>query len=445
MLKPTILVVDDELSIRESLSLILEDDFKVLTAASGEGAVKKVADEKVDLVLLDIRMPGMDGIETLRHLKKIDKDLTVVMVTAVNDVEKASQATRYGSYEYMVKPFDVKDLLETTKKLAQKRYLVSETRAVRTEASHYLAPSLIGDSTAITALKATVKNLKDELLMISGPAGTEKELAASVVHNHSGRTTQPFLIFNCAGMSSPYDIRTALFGRESGTSTQTIAKHIGILAKAQGGSIFFANIELLPTPIQEELFMAIRNREFTLLGSTSPIAADFRFMAGTNADLKLLAEKREFSKNLLSLICSTEINLPPIAEREEDVPLWLDFFLTRALQRANKAIKGFNHEAGEILATYRWPGNVAEIEKVVELAVLGAAGDEITPLDLPLNILIGETVLPNRKSLAKLPLGELTTIYEKAYINAVLENAGNDTIRAAQLLKVSPFILDSKL
>lgn len=352
-----ILVVDDELSIRESFSLILEDKYKVLQAASGEAALKNAADQKIDLVYLDIRMPGLDGLETLKMLKNIDPDLEIIMVTAVNDVQKASQAVKLGAREYIVKPFDVNNVLKLTEQILRRKSILSEGEEIQKKTGKR-APELIGQHEKIIKILKTIEKIKnDEKVLISGEAGTEKELVARIIHEKSGRADLPFRSIHLSYEMSLLEIKSLLFGREKGA---------GLFEQAKSGTVFINNLESLP----EEIFKTI------------PIEA--RLIGGANSDPSVK------NKGFFEFFSAALIEIPPLRERTSDIPLLVNHFLKKLNAQYGIEVK-ISIPALEALAAYSWPGNTQELESLMERLVLSCANNQISLENLPIDILLETT------------------------------------------------------
>ena len=403
-----ILVVDDELSIRESFSLILEGKYKVLLAASGEGALKAIADQKVDLVYLDIRMPGLDGLETLKRMKEIDPEVEVIMVTAVNDVQKASEAIKFGARDYVVKPFDVDAILKMTAFVIRRKELIREG-----EAAYKKLPQLIGQNEKIIAIVKTIEKIaaKDLRVLISGEPGTEKEVVAALIHNSSPRSEYPFRSLHLSAQMPPSEIKTELFGGGKSSTIVDLEKTIGLFEEARGGTVFLNHIEYLPA----NLF------------STS---LEVRLIAGSSVDLA------ESSKELFDFFSEVFVTLPPLRDRISDLPLFINYFLERFSEKYGKEVRGVSSEVEEIFSNYAWPGNTAELESLFERLVITASSDQITIADLPIDLLLNSSGAPG---------SEYFSAFEKEYFRRIFEQSGHNKEKAAAILKITPAILETKL
>ena len=426
-IKPVILIVDDESSIRESFSLILGKEFKLVAAASGEAALKRIVDEKVDLVYLDIRMPGMNGIETLKRIKEIDKGVEVIMVTAVNDVGSAGAAIKLGAKDYVVKPFDVSDILNRTRSIVIK----TQTKTFKP----FRKEELIGNSRHILNTKRIVEQLsqKDSNILISGEKGLEGELLAAIISGESGKQLK---VLNASS-----DLKSAvLFGREKGSFTQEFGKESGVLEEANGGILFIRNIELLPKDAQTKLAHALSKKEVSREGSLSAVPIDLRLIAETSANLKELVKEGKFDKELHNMISEAVIELPPLRQRESDIPILIEHYLEKLCGQYDKKII-VPAETLDILTSYSWPGNLAELSNTMETIVLTLAKEKLEPDDLPLDILI-------KSPAGGRPFTTLENIegrLEAAHILNVYKKAGQSKEKASAMLGIQQKTLESKL
>jgi DNA-binding NtrC family response regulator len=403
-----ILVVDDELSIRESFALILGDKYKVLLAASGEAALKYAADQKIDLVFLDVRMPGLDGLTTLKRLKEIDPELEVVLVTAVSDVRKASEAIKYGARNYLIKPFDVAAIVKLTESLLRRRALRTEEENLQKETDRRQV-KLIGQSDKIEAVFKTVKKLAPRNLrvLILGEPGTEKAAVAELIHEHSPRASLPFKSLTLSAAQTATEVRSALFGQEKGFTTADLKKQTGLIEAARGGTLFLDHLEYLPAGLASQ-------------------PGEARLIGGSSADLA------ERSKENFEFFSEALIVLPPLRERLADLPLLTNHYLALYSEEYGKEVNGVAPEVEEIFSNHSWPGNTAEFAALLKLLVLKTAANRVQLADLPLDLL--------RKSSGS-PGGDFFARFESDYIKRVLEETGGDKERAAAILQLNPALL----
>ena len=430
-IRPRILVVDDESSVRESFSLVLMDEYDVITAATGEAALKKISDVKIDLVYLDIRMPGLDGIETLKRIKKIDRGLDVVMVTAVNDVRRAGESIKFGAYNYIVKPFDVEILKAHTKQLIGRRRLATDIRIIRTQASAktQMPFGLMGSSAKLKEVRGTIEAAaqSDIPVLIIGDPGTEKEQVARDIHDASPHCGHAFEVFTPSQSESQTVQSNQLFGIETGTSALILQYKKGFLELANQGTLLIHNIENLSISIQRELAQALEKREFKRVGSLTPIPLNLKLIAtSANQEFDL-----PFNK--------TSIVLPSLRERRHDLPMIIQSLLEKYNSLYRKNIK-ISKSSETILSHYDWPGNMVELERLIEeLVLLASEGEEIIEDKLPLAIPIATESNPG------LTFDEQKAKFEKAYIKEILKKVKDNKSEAAQLLGLSQNILEAKI
>lgn len=422
---PNILIVDDELSIRESFKLILEGNYRLHLAASGEAALKIAADQKIDLAYLDIRMPGLNGLETLARLKQIDPDLEVIMVTAVNDVQKASEAIKQGARDYVVKPFDVERISKMTEQILRKRSLLAKSTAVKQTSDQDL-PELIGQSDKISKLRQTIDKLKpDQRVLIQGETGTEKRSVAYMIHHQSPRQGEIFHSLNLAADVSAHQLRTQLFGWGKGSSTVDLSSQSGLLEQTKSGSLLINNLDNLPDEILNDLL----KMKFKRLGSSEELAIESRLIG---ASLPALADN---NKAVFQFFSDVNLELPALRQRSSDIPLLINHYLEKYQSRYGLEVK-LGQAALNILNNYSWPGNTRQLATVLERLVLTSKDHSIRALDLPLDILITST-----ESLGN----DFIEGFEQQYIKFVYDRCANDKEKTAAWLGINPLLLETKL
>lgn len=409
--KPSVLIVDDEFSIRESFGLILSDKYVVAQAATGEGAIGIISERPFDLVYLDIRMPGMDGIETLRRIKEISPFTQVIMVTAVNDVQKASEAIKYGALDYIVKPFDVEKILSLTKNIISRRGL----EKTASEISREDAGKLIGSSQKILDILSRAQGIStSENVLIEGEAGVEKAWLAQYINQLSSPANK-FTVIDARGKTES-ELERKIFGVKLGASTVDIVNKAGSVG--QGDTLFIDNAEELPFHIQDKLENVPAR---IILGSTAKF------------DLE------KFNKTLYSKASKNIFILPPLRERTSDIPQLLAYFIEKKSETGNTKIKDASAEAKEILSAYSWPGNMLEMESLIERLSLIIGSPIIEISDLPIDIILraaGSNVLP---------LDDLYAKYEKNYIKETIKLNSGNIERSAKMLEIQPQVLQSKI
>jgi two-component system, NtrC family, response regulator AtoC len=457
----TILIVDDEPSVRESLKAILatpssvaqaagqDEDYVIVQAESGEQALAAAEKTKPDVVLLDIIMPGMDGIAVLERLRLKDRLTPVIMLTATKTVKTAVDAMKLGATDYLTKPFDVDELKLIIRHALERVSLEMEVRRLRDElASRYGVDQMIGKCKAMQDVLTKIDQLADAktTVLITGESGTGKELVARALHYRSKRREKPFIAINCAAIPDTL-IEAELFGHEKGAFTDAQQRRLGQFELANQGTLFLDEIADVSAPTQSKLLRVLQEREFTRLGSTQSIKVDVRLITATNKDLEAAMRKGAFREDLYYRINVVPIHLPPVRERREDIPLLLRHFVTKKSAERGQPHKQISPEALTLLTHYPWPGNIREMENVVEQILTMSDADQITPDHLPLHLRSG-----TKGSQMK---GEVTTgqrnfeyavmEFERELIVDALKRANFVQTHAAQLLGISRRILKYKM
>jgi len=436
MRMPKILVVDDELSARESLKMVLGKNYKLLLASSGQEALQIMQKEECDIVLLDILMPGMDGFEILKKMRKTYPHLTIIMITAVDTAKAALEAINLGAYHYITKPFDVHEIKSIVKKALSEK-LVS-----------YTTPQIIGKSREIKEVLDIVKRISqsEAPVLILGESGTGKELIARAIHFQSPRKHKPFIVMNCAAIPDNL-IESELFGYEKGAFTDAKEKRLGRFELADGGTLFMDEIADLSPSTQAKVLRFLQFREFMRVGGSKTIKINVRFIAATNKDLKKAVQDGKFREDLYYRIKVIPIYIPPLRERKEDIPLLVNHFIKKISQKEKKEIKDISKEALDYFIRYEWPGNVRELENMVERIIAFSTGDLITEKDLPDELKLAkplESVHPWLKR-EKVDLLQAEKELEKALIMDALRKANFVQTKAAQILGISRRILKYKM
>src|ERR671922_1381604 len=371
MARKSILVVDDERSQREILEMILSSEgYDVTTAASGEAAIKFAKERRFDLALTDLKMTGMDGIELLQHLLALDSSIIVILLTAHGTIDSAKEALRRGAYDYLQKPFDRDVLLGTIK------------RALGT--LDKIDVEIISASPKMEAVKKMILKVarSNSTVLIRGESGTGKELIARAIHNQSPRADQMFQAVNCAAINENL-LESELFGHERGAFTGAHAEKKGLFEIADKGTLFLDEIGELDVTMQAKLLRALQEREIRRVGGTRAIKIDVRVVAATNRDLRAMVADGRFRDDLYYRINVLSIDVPPLRERREDIPVLIDYFLKKHTKNTSRLVRGLTTETKRMLHDYGWPGNVRQLESAIERAILLCEGDMITPDDLP--------------------------------------------------------------
>ncbi len=429
--KTTILVVDDERGVRQSFNMVLKDDYLVLLAATGAEALKIIERNPVDLVLLDILLPDVKGLDLLKQIKAIDPRVEVIMVTAVKEIQTAVQAIKLGAYEYIMKPFVVDDIVIAVSRALEKRRLIKEVTYLRHELKRYQPfEKMVGQDPQLLKvfdLIATVSQ-SDGAVLIQGESGTGKELVARAIHNRSPRRKDPFVVINCAAIPSSL-MESELFGHTKGAYTGAINAATGKLEIAHKGTIFLDDIDSLKFSMQAKLLRVIQEKEFERLGSTKVIKIDVRFVAASNKDITDLILKENFREDLYYRLNVFPILLPPLRDRKGDIPLLLEHFLAAQAQRTGKTAKHFSDKAIKILSDYDWPGNIRELQNLVERLFAITKGKTIHIED------------PSPGSIRKVttrivPLKEAVRDFERKYIAQVLTRVNGSRKKASEKLGI---------
>ena len=436
--RPVILVVDDDLGARESLGIILEDEYEVLKAESGERALEILGEQAVNVVLLDVKMPGLDGIETLKRIKEKDESVEVIMVSGLNILKKAVDAIKLGAYDYILKPFDPEEILTAVERALERQRMSRELSYFRLEREQlWGASEIVSQDEKMKEVFDIIQKVAytTTTVLIVGESGTGKELVARAIHRAGPRREKPFVAINCASIPAEL-MESELFGYEKGAFTGAYAQTIGKFEYADGGTLFLDEISTLKPELQAKLLRVIEEKRIQRIGSARPIPVDVRIIAATNMDLKKMVEEGKFRQDLYFRLNVLPIQLPPLRERKDDIPLLLDYFVKKFNEKYRRKVKGFSPEAVEALKQYQWPGNVRELENLVERMVVLSDGEKtITLSDLPVEVLVG------KDELEEIPVAELGLIkareeFERRLISKVLELTGGNQSETARILKI---------
>src|SRR5215468_1230864 len=449
MSQPLLLVVDDEAGVRQSLQLVFNKMYRVLEATSADEAIQKLADEKPDVVLLDIVMPGADGLAVLKQMRSIHTDCQVIMLTALNTARTAFTAKGTGAFDYVTKPFDVEELRLRVEHAFEKVHLFRELERLKEEVGRkYEVEHVIGRSKQIIDVFKAVSMVaaKKSTVLITGESGTGKELIARAIHYNSDRRSKPFVVVNCAALPDTL-IESELFGYEKGAFTNASQKKVGRFELAHGGTLFLDEIGELNLGTQAKFLRAIEQETFTRLGGTDEIKVDVRVIAASNRDLETMAKAGEFRPDLFYRLNVVALFLPPLRERRDDIPLLLDHFLRLKAQEHSIATKTLSSEVVDFFTAYGWPGNIRELENLVERLTILTPHEIIMLRDLPVGMrsvdqtaTLKEDVLSGTR-----PLSDAVDEFERELIVKALQRTGFNQTKAALLLGTSRRILKYRI
>jgi DNA-binding NtrC family response regulator len=447
----TILVIDDEEIMREILeTLLTREGYEVRLASSGAEGLEIARALPIDVALVDIMMPGLDGIATLDELKRIDEDLAVIMITAYASIENAISAMKAGAFDYISKPFKNDEVLVVIRNAMERRRLVHENRALRQniqERYHKFA-NIIGRSPRMRQVFDLIIQAAPSrsTILIQGESGTGKELVARAIHAHSSRADRAFVTVN-SGNLPPDLLESTLFGHVKGAFTGAVYPKKGLFDLADKGSIFFDEIGNVPLETQAKLLRVIQEREFMRLGGMETIKVDVRIIAATNVDLRQMMEEGRFREDLFYRLHVISIQLPPLRDRKDDIPLLVSHFLAKYGEENRKGSLELMPDALDLLMEYDWAGNVRELENVIERAVVLCSGDKIGADLIPEhvrkapNFHMPQFVVPPEGISFK----DVITDFEKRLIESTLEAAGGVQKRAAELLHIKPTTLNEMI
>lgn len=433
-----ILVVDDEAPLREILQrgLTQMGGYWVEGAQNGQEAIEKMEKEIFDLILTDLMMPEMDGMELLKIIKGTRPDIPVIMMTAYGSIDTAVEAMKTGANDYITKPVDLRDLMLRISKVHQENLLLQENRLLRQEVKKkFQFSNIIGKSRKMQEIFTLIEKVapSNSTVIIYGGSGTGKELVAKAIHYNSPRAERPFIPFNCSAIPETL-VESELFGHMKGAFTGAIQTKKGLFEEANGGTLFLDEIATILPSVQVKLLRVLQEKEVMKIGSTERIKIDVRMIAATNEDLEANMKKGKFREDLFYRLHVFPIFLPDLKDRKEDIPLLAYHFLDLYAKEAKKEIKGISKEAMDLLLDHAWPGNVRELENAIERAVIMAEGELLMPQDLPKDLAEGTSFLIRRGVKERKSLDEIKAEY---ILQILRETNGNKKI-AADILKVNP-------
>ncbi|MEE9615221.1 MAG: sigma-54 dependent transcriptional regulator [Thermodesulfobacteriota bacterium] len=445
----TVLVVDDEKNYLLVLGTLLsEEGYNVVTCGDPRKAVKIAEEEQPQLVITDLKMPGLTGIELLKKVKGKRPDLPVIIMTAFGAVETAVEAMRHGAYHYILKPFQNEELKLVVKRAIEMNALAVEKGLLTEELSTRLGfEGFVFKSEAMREITNLIEQVATTrtTVLIQGESGTGKELVARTLHRRSPRSGRPFIAVNCGALTETL-LESELFGHEKGAFTGADARRKGLFEVADTGTLFLDEISNTSPALQVKLLRVLQEQVFERVGGTRPIRVDVRIVAASNQDLAALIKEGRFREDLFYRLNVFEIKIPPLRERTEDILPLAEHFLKTLSMEMGKHIGSFSDAAVEALKRYHWPGNVREVRNVIERAVVVSGGMEISAADLTLDPPTPSQAAGGRTAVdLSVPLPELVDGYEKGLISEALKRSGGVQARAARLLGISPATLQYKL
>lgn len=434
-----ILVVDDEKIVRESLyKWFLEDGYRVDTAENATEALRKLQSATFDIAFVDIKMPGMDGLELQRHLKEIDKSLTVVIITAFASVDSAVRALKDGAYDYVTKPIDPDELTHMVNNIINQKKLLTENIQLREKINELTQfDEIVGESLQIKKVFELISTVAktDTTVLIRGESGTGKELVARAIHSHSSRKYFPIIPVNCGAINDNL-LESELFGHEKGAFTGAQYRRKGKFEMADGGSIFFDEIGCVSERLQVDLLRVLEAKQFTRVGGEQVINVDVRVICATNRDIELAVKEGKFREDLYYRLNVFTIFLPPLRERKSDIPLLANHFMKKFSQVMNKSITQIDHEAMDVLVRYDWPGNIRELANAIERAMVVGKPPQIRKEDLPFQLMNTNGIKPASDSIEEI---------EKIHILKILNQFNWNISKSAEVLDIDRATLYNKI
>jgi DNA-binding NtrC family response regulator len=449
-MKKRVLLIDDEARVRASLKAVLEPTYETIQAADAQKGLELFRKEAPHLVLLDVILPGTDGLSLLQTIRAEDRTAPVIMLTGTKSVKTAVDAMKFGAADYLSKPFDVEELRIIVERALQDQELQREVKQLRAQVvRRYAFHNLIGKSPSMQDIYTKIEQVADSrtTVLIAGESGTGKELVAKALHYNSGRRERPFIALNCAAIPETL-IESELFGHEKGSFTDATARRVGQFELANTGTLFLDEIGDLSAMTQAKLLRVLQEREFTRVGGVQSIKVDVRIVAATNQNLEELVRKGQFREDLYYRINVIALYLPPLRERGEDVPLLAKHFLAKRIEEENRPPQEFSKDAVDLLSRYPWPGNVREMENIIEQAFIWSKGsDTITPEHLP-TILKNDTrstSLRDDTLAGRLSLEKAVMEFEREIILDALKRKNYVQTHAADLLGISRRMLKYRM
>ena len=448
MARIKILIIDDEKLVRWSLQQKLsKEGYEVESAPTGEEGINLIREDGYDLVLLDLRLPGMDGVQVLQEIRKLEKEVAVIMLTAETAISRAVECVRLGAHNYLCKPFDFEEVRVAVEKAREDLKLRREVTRIRRAQRHKFGlENLVGESPQMRQLRELISRVAESdatTVLIEGENGTGKELAARAIHLGSARANQPFMGINCSAIPDAL-IESELFGHERGAFTDAKTTKKGLFELADGGTVLLDEVGDMKPALQAKLLRVLESREFQRVGGTQSISVDVRVTAATNKNLEEAVANGEFRQDLYYRLKVISLRMPSLREQAEDIPLLAEHYLGQFAEEFNKPLKMVSPEAANALQQYTWPGNVRELRNVIERLVILEHAEVVLPEHLPAELRLGTR--PNSRSLIQLPPGGVAlTEVERGLVCQAMERAGGNQGHAAELLGIERDALRRRL
>lgn len=442
--QPSLLIIDDEpIAIKNLSHVFTKDGYQVTTRSTGTGGFKVLEDQSFDVVITDLKMDKVDGMGILKKAQSIDQDLPIIMLTGHGSYDSVVQAMKMGAYHYLSKPYQLDEIREVVKQALELITLKRENKRLKSHlAEDYTGPQIITQDPATLRLLETMKQIapSDCSVIITGESGTGKELAAKYIHANSQRNNKPFVAINCGALQEEL-LANELFGHEKGAYTSANSIHHGLIEAAENGTLFLDEIAEMSLSMQVKLLRVLQENEVQRLGSTQTYAINVRFLAATNRDLELEVAEGRFRHDLFYRLNVIQIHLPPLSERIDDIPLLAYHFLKKHSLNMNKEVDDFIPKAMDILNQYGFPGNIRELENLVERAIVLATEKKITPAQLP------PSLTDHSVSVMRFDKNKLPTLFEQEikYIEWVLDKCGGNRTNAADILGIDRVSLWRKI
>lgn len=441
--KPTILIVDDEKNTREGLARALKRQYNIVLADQGETALDALGQHEVDLVLSDVRMPGMDGITLMKRILARDTQPICILLTAYGSVETAVDAMKVGAYDFLTKPVNLDHLEMLVQRALRSRDIEEENRNLSEQLDRkFGVENMIGNSAAMNDVYDTIRQVAPSraTVLIQGESGTGKELVARALHRLSPRAKNPFVAVHCAALSDTL-LESELFGHEKGAFTNALEQRLGRFERADGGSLFLDEIGEIDAATQVKILRVLEERSFERVGGSEAVEVDVRLIAATNKDLRAMVEEGTFREDLYFRLNVVLVDLPPLRQRAGDIPLLVGHFIQELAAENDKEIDGITTDALQALAGYDWPGNVRELRNVIERMVVLCRNNRLTLRDVPTNLKNREESTGGNVITTGLSMEDA----EKKMITQALKRNNNNRTRAAEELGISRRTLHRKL